>query len=158
MCRVVDGKCGVLLVENKHGYHTFRSLNPNLLKPLRLLHRPHDSLHQLLNLLVQTPHIRILLGRLLIDLHSLNPAIILRRQRVKHQITILIHANQIPWLQLLMIHEPNKWQENSLPSTRLNHRALPNPRRIEIDIRAFLSSFLLHIQIQQLHNITNQVG
>jgi hypothetical protein len=61
------------------GRGTFGSFDANLLKALRLLHRPDNGFYKLLDLLVQTTNICVLLCRLLIDLHSLDSAVIFSR-------------------------------------------------------------------------------
>lgn len=66
--------------------HTLGRLDADLLEPLRLLHGPYNGLDQLVNLLVEATDIRVLLGRLLINLHGLDPAVVLGRERVQHQI------------------------------------------------------------------------
>ena len=65
---------------------TLRCLDANLLESLRLLHRPYNSLDQLLNLLVQTTNICVLLRRLLIDLHGLDSAVVFRGKCVQNEI------------------------------------------------------------------------
>lgn len=65
---------------------TLWCLDANLLESFSLLHRPDDSLNELFNLLVQASYICIFLCRLLVDLHSLDSAVVLCGQRVKDEI------------------------------------------------------------------------
>ena len=58
---------------------TFGGFDAYLLEPVRLLHRPDDSLNKLLYLLVQSTDICIFLRGLLVNFHSFDSAVIFGR-------------------------------------------------------------------------------
>lgn len=82
--------------------------------PLLVCHRQHNSLNQLLDLLVETANVGILLGGTLVHLHGLDSCVILRRQGLEDEVRVLVDADQVTRLQLLGIHQADHWQKVSL--------------------------------------------
>lgn len=64
-----------------------------------MLHRQHDSLDQLLNLLIKTTDVRVRFCRSLVYFHRLDPRIVLGRQGVENKIGVLLDTDQIARLQ-----------------------------------------------------------
>ena len=64
---------------------------------------------ELLDLLVQAADIRVILGGLLVNLHGLDAAVVLRGEHVEDEIRVLIDAHQIRGLQLVCI----RWTEGA---------------------------------------------
>ena len=85
--------------------HTLGSFDADLLKSIRLLHGPHDGFNELFYLFIQTTHVAVLLGGLLIDFHSLDSTIVLSGQSVEDEIGILVHTDQIAGLEGLVVDQ-----------------------------------------------------
>jgi len=95
---------------------TFGGLDSNLLEALGLLHGPDDSLDQLFNLLVQTTNVGVLFGRLLVDLHGLDSAVVLGGECVENEVRILVDANEVTRLELFVVDKTDQGQEDCLAS------------------------------------------
>lgn len=119
--------------------HTLRGFDANLLEALSLLHRPDNSLNQLLNLFVQASDVRVLFRGLLVNLHCLHSAVVLRGQGIKNKVRILIHTDKIAWLELLVIYEADEGQKDGLSCRCLDDCRLAYSGGVEIDVCAFLS-------------------
>lgn len=65
---------------------TLGCLDANLLETIRLLHGPDNGLDQLLDLLGQATDVGVLLGRLLVDLHRLDSAVVLCGEGIEDEI------------------------------------------------------------------------
>ena len=100
--------------------HTFRRLDTDLGEALGFLHRPDNSFNEFFNLLIQPTNIRILLRRLLIHLHRLNPRIIFRRKSVEDEIGVFVDADEIARFELFVVDEADERQEDGLTSTSLD--------------------------------------
>lgn len=124
----------VLLVSK----HTLWRLDANLLEPLRLLHGPDDGLDKLLDLLVETTNVRVLLCRLLIDLHGLDSAVVLGRKRVENEIGVLIDTNKIARLQGGGVDQTDQREEDGLSCRCLDDCGLAHAGGIQIDVGALL--------------------
>lgn len=140
-----------------HGVHTLRCLDADLLEALSLFHWPHDCLHKLLNLFVQPAHVGVLLCRLLVHLHCLDSAVVLRGQCIEDEIRIFVHTNEVTRLELLVVDESDEWEEDRLSGGGLDDGALANTGGVQIDIGAFLRCLLLNIQVQNLHHVSDEV-
>ena len=136
---------------------TFGSLYANFLEPFSLLHGPYDGFHQFLNLLVQASHVGVFLLWLLVDLHGLDAAVIFCGQRIEHKVRVFVDADQVAGFEGEVIHETDEWEEDSLASGGLDDSGLADSSGVEIDVGAFFGSFLFHVEVEKLDDVSDQV-
>eukprot|EP00983_Pelagomonas_calceolata_P045129 1139574-Pelagomonas_calceolata.AAC.5 len=126
-------------------------------EPVSMLDGQHYCLHQLLDLLVQAPHVCVVLCGLLIHLHGLDPGVILRRQGIQDEVRVLVHAHQVPRLQGVGIHQAHHGQEDGLSGGRLQHNTLALALCIQVHCCTILLLIALGLHVQHLHDIGHQV-
>lgn len=115
---------------------TLWSLDSDLFEALRLLHGPHDGLHQLLYLFVETSNIAVLLRWLLVYLHSFYTAVIFSGKGIENEVGVLVDTDEVTGLQGIGVDETDKREEDGLSGRGLDDGGLADSRRIQIDVCA----------------------
>jgi hypothetical protein len=104
--------------------HALGRRDPERLELVRVLHREHDRLHELLDLLVEPANVRVRLRGALVDLHRLHAAVELGGERVEDEVRVLVHADEVARPELVRGDEADDGQEDGLPGGGLDDGAL----------------------------------
>ena len=140
---------------------TLGRADTKFLEPLFLRHWEHDSLNKLLDLLIKTTDIRVLLLRLLVDLHSLDSRIVVRRQLLIDYETLLVHSDQITRLHILRLDHTEYRQVDSMTASCLNHDALLRLllllSSLDCEARALVPLFWLLFNVDELAYVCDHV-
>ena len=136
--------------------------NTQLLESLFMSHWKDNGLNKFLNLLVQTSDIRVFFRWPLIDLHSLNSRVIVGRQLLIDDKTLLVHRDEIAWFDVFWLNHAEDGQIDSMPGCSLNDdRFLRLSLRFSLldrEARALLPLLWLLFNIKQLTDVCNHVG
>lgn len=115
--------------------------------------RQHDSLSQFFDLLVQASDISVLLRRLFLKLHGLDPRVILSRQLLQQNIGVLINANQLSRPEFRRIDKSRHREEDGIPGAGLDDNAFILGFLIQIDLSLIID---LGLDIEYLDDIGDQ--
>mmetsp|Transcript_9208 Transcript_9208/g.35846 ORF Transcript_9208/g.35846 Transcript_9208/m.35846 type:complete len:340 (-) Transcript_9208:62-1081(-) len=136
---------------------TLGRANAQRLELLRVGHGQDHRLGELLDLLVEAANVGVILCGLLVNLHGLDAAVVLRGEHVEDEIRVLIDAYQIRGLQLVSVDETDDGQEDGLPRRGLEHHGLALTFAVQIYVRAVVLLLVLGLEVQDLHHVPHQV-
>lgn len=129
---------------------TLGRLDSQRLELLGLLHGQDNSLHQLLNLLVQSSDIGVAVCGLLVYLHRLDPRVVLGGQGVENEVGILVDADEVSWLQCFGGDETDEREEDGLAGGGLDDGALALALGVEVDVGSLGGLILVGVNVEDL--------